>query len=215
MSRPPRGLTLLELLVALTVTGLVVLAAHAVLTSVTDAWARARTTRERTMAAATARATLEHWLRAATLLPGAGPFQGRRYRAGRHPLDELTLAVGDAGTLWPGPHRVHLWIARDPLTPTRGLVAELRPLVDSTLALPETLAVVPEAAGLELRYRVSLDGHDVWVDAWESPTQLPQVIALRLVAIAPVHLGADAPAAPDLPPLLTLPLVVPVTMSRF
>ena len=69
MSRRARfgGFTLVELLVALAVAGIVALAAQQLLATALDARARSRTQRELALSAAARRAALEAWLRGATL----------------------------------------------------------------------------------------------------------------------------------------------------
>lgn len=78
MYRDHRGFTLLELLVALTVSGIVVLLAHAVFTAVTDAGRDVRNAR----LALDREANARRWMEAALLSldvgsDSAGPFEGR------------------------------------------------------------------------------------------------------------------------------------------
>jgi prepilin-type N-terminal cleavage/methylation domain-containing protein len=207
-----RGFTLAELLVALALTGLVVAAAHGALTAVADGAARSRAAREPVVAGAGGRALLESWLRAAGLPEGAGPFQGT-HPNNPIPADELSFAVVDAGALRPGPHRVRLWVDRDPLTPGRGLLAEVTPILGGGTAVAETLAIAPLATGLSLRYRVEIDGRKRWVTEWESNTVLPEAVELRLSRLSRVRLGA---ADDDgIPPLLLLPIVVPMGTGQW
>jgi hypothetical protein len=197
-------------MVALVVTGFVVIAAHATLTAMTDAWSSSREARERVLNSVGRRAQLESWLRSAVLLDGVGSFRGRHQNVGGIPRDELTFAVVDGGPLRPGAHRVHLWIDHDPSTAQRGLVAELAVIRGSMLAPPETLEVVPEADGLALRYLVHVGVEDEWVATWESDERLPRSIDLRLVDIAAIRLGAATVSDQGMPPLLGIPIVVPV-----
>jgi len=205
-----RGVTLIELMVALVVTSFLVIAAHATLTAMADAWSGSREARERVLNGVGRRAQLESWFRGAVLLDGVGSFRGRHQNVGGIPQDELTFAVADGGPLRPGAHRVHLWIDRDPGTAQQGLVAELAVIRGTMLAPPETLEVAPEADGLSLRYLVRVGVQDEWVATWESDEHLPRSIDLRLVDIAAVRLGATMVSDDGMLPLLGIPIVVPV-----
>ncbi|UCF18648.1 MAG: prepilin-type N-terminal cleavage/methylation domain-containing protein [Gemmatimonadota bacterium] len=212
MRSSERGFTLAELLVALAVTGLVVAAAHGGLTAIADGAARSRAAREPVIAGAAGRALLESWLRAAGLPEGAGPFQGT-HPNDPIPSDELSFAVVDAGSLRPGPHRVRLWVDRDELTPGRGLLAEITPILGGGAAVAETLAIAPLATGLSLRYLVEIGGRKRWVAEWESEAVLPEAVELQLSRLARVRLGA---ADDDgIPPLLMLPIVVPMGAGQW
>lgn len=209
-----RGVTLVELLVALVVSGMVVMAAHAALATMADAWGRSAEVRGPAMRSSAQRALLEGWLRGAVIVPSVGPFIGHAENVAAIPFDELSFATADGGPFRPGMYRVHLWIDRDPATAVRGLVAELAAIRDSTLMQPDTLEVAPEAQGMSLRYLVQDGAREDWIGDWESRTQLPRAIELRLVAISAVRLGSAEVAAQDLPPLLALPLVVPVDLEH-
>jgi len=204
------GFTLVELVVALTVTGVVVLAAHTGLAAITDGWARSHRAAMPVLNGATARSALEGWLRSATFLPGTGPFRGVDvYRSGQS-SDEVTFDAGDCGALRQGPCRVRLWVDRDPMTSRAGLLAELALVRDSIVVSPETLTVAPAVTGLELRYLVPQPRGTAWVDGWESSDVLPRAVQLHLSTLEAIRLGPGAVDASRLPPLLRLPLTVPV-----
>jgi len=205
-----RGFTLVELVVALVVTGVVVLAAHTGLAAISDGWARSHRAAMPVWSGATARGALEGWLRSATFLPGTGPFRGVDvYRAGQS-VDEVTFDAGDCGALRPGPCRIRLWLDRDPATPRTGLLAELAVARESVVISAETLTVAPAATGLELRYLVPQPRGTAWVDGWESSDMLPRAVQLHLSTLEAIRLGPGAVEASRLPPLLQLPLTVPV-----
>src|SRR5690606_9572142 len=144
-ARGRRGFTLIELLVALAVAGVVALAAQHVLAAALDARARSRTQRELALSGAARRAALESWLRAATLSVPDARFIGRPGGDAAWPADELVLAVADAGALHPGPHRIRVWVDRNPAAaPENGLIAELLPL-PAGVAPPDTLVLAPAA----------------------------------------------------------------------
>lgn len=204
------GFTLVELLVALLVSGIVVLAAHAGLTVLTDGWARSHRAAVPVLSGAGARATIEGWIRWATILPGTGPFRGTdAWRAGQS-ADEVTFDTGDCGALRPGPCRVRLWVEGSRGGERRGLLAELRPVRGDRLLPAETLSVAPGATGLEIRYLVPQPRGTTWRDSWESRDLLPRALALRVSSVGAVQLGPGAAAPSTLAPLLELPLVVPI-----
>lgn len=210
-SDPRRGgFTLVELVVALAVSGIVVLAAHAGLAVLTDGWARSHQAAVPVLSGASARATLESWIRRATFLPGSGPFRGTdAYRAGQS-ADEVSFDTGDCGALRPGPCRVRLWVEGPQAGGRRGLLAELTPVGGNSAMPAETLTVAPGATGLELRYLVPQPGGTTWRDSWESKDLLPRAVALRVSRIGAIQLGPGATATSALAPLLQLPLVVPI-----
>jgi hypothetical protein len=194
---------MIELIVALAISGVVAAAAYAAVRFAADASARLRDARTSALSGSAARLTLEGWLRGATFVDGADRFVGLDRRGEGRPLDEVTYGVADAGAQRPGPHRVRLWIDRSQATRADGLVAELTPIRAGVLALPETLQLAPGAVGLRMRYRVRVLGRERWVDAWESSRELPRAIELQVVAPA-----GTAPATP-LAPLWAVPMVVP------
>lgn len=202
-----RGFTLVELLVALAVAGIVALAAQQVLATALDARARSRTQRELALSAATRRAALEAWLRAATLsVPGVS-FIGRPGGDVGWPADELVFAVADAGALYPGPHRIRVWVDRNPaLAPDDGLIVELLPLPAGG-APADTLVLAPAAARLRIRY---LDAPGVWVDAWDAEEvgRLPLAIELRIATVP----GLVVPAGEEL--MFAPEVVVPIAEAR-
>jgi prepilin-type N-terminal cleavage/methylation domain-containing protein len=192
------GFTLVELIVALAIAGFVALAAQQVLATALDARARSRTQRELALSASARRGALEAWLRAATLsVPGA-PFIAVRRDEGGSRADELTFAVADAGALYPGPHRIRVWVDRNPaIPPDDGLVVELLPLPAGS-APADTLVLAPAAARLWLRY---LDAPGRWVEAWdaEEAGRLPLAIELRIAPVPglAVPTGEELMFAPD------------------
>ena len=208
------GFTLLELLVALVVTGAAVAIGYAGLVSVSEASARSRASSQPVIAAATTRSALSAWLSSATLMEGTHPFRGMHRTNGPARSDELTTAVSNGGSLRLGPRRLRIWVDADPLTPERGLVVELAPIGDDGLASTDTLEIAPSAAGLALRYLVLVEGKERWVDDWVSQSQLPRAVELRVLEFARARLGS-VDDVPSLPPLLAIPMVVPVRLGSW
>jgi prepilin-type N-terminal cleavage/methylation domain-containing protein len=206
MTRARHGFTLVELLVALVVSALVLTAAFRSVGVAADATSRVREDQRGVLRGGATRSQLDRWLRSATLLDGAEPFLGQAgARRDGPPLDELTFAVADAGELRPGPRRIRLWIGTDSTGKRGGLLAELVALDGQVPSVAETLVVAPAAAGMRLRYRGRFAGRDGWAGDWASSARLPAAVELHLL---------PAPGAPGgrggLPPILTLPLVIPL-----
>ena len=198
-ARGRRGFTLIELPVALAVAGVVALAAQHVLAAALDARARSRTQRELALSGAARRAALESWLRAATLSVPDARFIGRPGGDAAWPADELVLAVADAGALHPGPHRIRVWVDRNPAAaPENGLIAELLPL-PAGVAPPDTLVLAPAAARLRIRY---LDAPGAWVGAWDSEAagRLPLAVELSIATVPGVAVppGDELVFAPEM-----------------
>lgn len=213
MSARTRGFTLVELMVSLAVGGLVVAAGHAVLQTTIDAAARSRAAREPALAAATARLMLTDWLRSAAVIEGAGSFRViHRAGVGAH-LDELAFAVHHGGHLYPGPHRIRLWVDRSSTSPRRGLLAEVIPL-GGDHASADTLEVAPEVMNLGIRVLILSDARERWVREWESVAEPPLAIELRLAGPTHVTLGA-APPPESLSPILALPIVAQVAVKAW
>lgn len=199
------GFTIIELLVALVITGMVLSAAYAGLHVATDAGVRLRRERASALGGPAAREALQEWMRAATVAGGTEPFVGLRERSmDGPPHDEVSFAIADGGVLRPGPQRLRLWIGQDSAGNRRRLLAEIVP-VGRVGVRPETLEVARAAAGLAIRYRVPVaGGRQQWVDAWQSTTRLPSAMELRIVE------AAEGEGAQAIPPVLTLPLRVPL-----
>jgi len=193
---------MIELMVALAISGIVAAAAYAAVRFAADASTRLRASREDALAGTTARLTLEGWLRAAELVDGVHRFIGLDNRSQGRPLDQLTFGVRDAGAHHPGPHRVRLWINRDRSTGTTALVAELTLIKAGLLTAPETLTLAPGAVGLRARYRVRLLSQERWVDSWESARELPRAIELEVIG------PAGTVRTVQLAPLWTVPMIV-------
>lgn len=214
------GFTLLEMVVALAVTGLAVSAAYAGLASLADARRTSRAASEPLAAAAARRRALTGWLRSAYFLFGSTHLQD-----GATSRDAVSFAVPDGGPLHPGPHRVDLYVDLNPTTSARGLVAVLTPLRGASPGPPDTVVLAPEATGAEIRYRVQERGERRWVVRWQGDDQgratLPDAIRVRLTATARIHLGPGSGGAGpgraegEIAPLMAVPIVVPLEAAAW
>lgn len=209
------GFTLIEMAVALAITGMVVAAGYAGLSVLSDTRSAAGDRHRRILGAVNARATLDQWLRSTTELLETAPRS-----TGAHPLDRMVFVTADGGDLWPGPRRVRLRVDIDPSTPPRGLVATLRPAGEGSGA-PVTISLAPEATGVEIRYRIRRRGAWRWADRWreeDAHRALPTAVRIRLVETARIRIGPGTGGGEvegALTELHRLPLVVPLQVSRW
>jgi prepilin-type N-terminal cleavage/methylation domain-containing protein len=195
--RPRAGMTLVELLVGLAITGMVTAIAYAAFGTLADHHRRADVAAQAALRESAVRHTLLAWLAGARLTVEE---DGPQFRAldGAHegrPDDELSFLttartpLGDAETI------VRLFVDRDDRTPERGLVAELSEWRGTRVELVE---LEPRATGLDARYVSGALGQRQWLPTWISSSVLPAGAELVLTS---------APGD-TLPPLLRLPLVV-------
>lgn len=198
-----RGLTLMELVVALAITGLIMAAGYGALGAVIDQRARATEAMDAALRAAAVRSSLEAWVAGARLSAeeSGAVFRGLDGVFDRLPDDELTFVTTASTPLGHGEALVRLYVDRDEETPERGLVAAFsEPRGTRTMRLE----VEPRVAGLELRYVSHLVRGRRTLPSWISTTVLPAGVELTLV-----------PARGDsLPALLRRPLVVPLASGR-
>lgn len=207
------GFTLMEVVVALAVASLVALAAYQGVAILGELDARATARREAGVRHLAIRRQLVDWLRSAHLATDSLPvgFEGHD-RVTAHGVPDDFVAFP---TLAPGPFRsgralVRIRIDRDPATSERGLVAVLADEPGDTPALrtgsgvernrgagADIVALVPEATGLDIRYRFRLGGGPTWFDGWVSAVRLPDAAELRILG-------------DSIPPILHVPILVPI-----
>ena len=186
------GMTLMELVIALTITGMIAAMAAATFDTVIESRARARETADAVTRSAATRALLTSWL-------ASGDFASD---ANRLPsmatvdlgVDDDALVVTATSPTPTGYNRttVHLFVDRDDETPEQGLVAEMQP-VDGTAMVRTQLDSTVN--GLRVEY---LDGTtNRWVPRREGVVRSPLALRMTLSARAP----------DTLPSLLRLPFV--------
>ena len=198
-----RGLTLIELVVALTITGLTMAAGYGALGSVIDHRHQVEQVAAAVQGAAAERDMLVSWLAGAhlTVEEGGPSFRGLDGTSGDSADDELTVLTTAPTPLGTGETIVRLYVDRDERTPERGLTAtftEWRGVASQRSELDRRVT------GLHIRYRSSLLSGAAWLPSWISSSVLP--------AGAEVTLSGDGPDS--LPALLRLPIVVPLAGGR-
>ncbi|MEP6999045.1 MAG: prepilin-type N-terminal cleavage/methylation domain-containing protein [bacterium] len=193
--RTRRGMTLLEVIVALTIAGIALAAGASVLGFLTDQQTRAIA--DSVARSASVRESLRQWIADAELgTAGDVRFVGARIvepgRGSYSSLDFITnaptpvAAGGDAHT------RVRLMLTGD-----SKIVAVLSALpAGETIELP----IADSVSAFDVRYRGSISREARWLDSWTSSSVLPAVAEVR------IHAKADG--------LLALPLVILVGERR-
>lgn len=158
-----RGMTLLEVVVALVVAGAALSAGAAVLGFLTDQ--QSRPGAQAMLSAHAVRTTLREWTSSARLTTeGDAEFRGE---------DGLTFVTSAPTVIAPAGTIVHLYVKES------GLVAELTPW--RGVGAPVTIALAPDAIGFEARYLGSIFGRRVWQPSWISTSVLPAAVELRVV----------------------------------
>jgi prepilin-type N-terminal cleavage/methylation domain-containing protein len=197
------GLTLIELIVALTITGLAMAAGYGALGSAVDQRRRLLEASAAVASAAAERGMLITWLAGThlTVEEGGPAFRGLDGVSGESADDELTVLTNAPTPLGTGETLLRLYVARDARTPEHGLTAAL---VDWRGGPTTRVEIDSRVTGLEIRYRSSLLSGAAWLPSWISTTVLPAGVEVTLSG-----------AGPDtLPALLRLPLVVPLAGGR-
>ena len=189
---------MIELLVALTITGMVMSVGYGALSTMVDHRARVMAATDAVTGAAAKRRMLIGWLSGARLtIEGDATFEGLHGVDEERPDDALTFVTNAPTPLGTNETVVRVYIDRDDKTPELGLAVAL---TDRNGGPVRRIEVDPRATGLEIRYLSGLFGNRAWLESWVSTTVLPS--AVRLVVSS---------AQPDsLPPLLRPAMVVPL-----
>lgn len=211
-----RGLTAIELVVALAVTGLAAASGAAALALLVDRRDALRegpggsagaAARDSTLRAAAVRRTLVAWLEGAH---GAlSPFRGGAIatfqlldRTSHGRADDELLFSTTAGTpLGDGEALVRLYVDTDDRTPERGLVAEI---VSWPGGPAMRVELDPAVAELDVRCLTDLAGARRWMPTFMSSQVVPAGVELRL----------RAARGEKLHPLLALPILVAPEAGR-
>jgi prepilin-type N-terminal cleavage/methylation domain-containing protein len=205
MSR--RGLTAVELMVALAVTGLAAAIGTATLALLVDRRAPLREVSSPTERAAAVRRTLVAWLEDAhgPLSPLSGNtvavFELLDLKRRGHPADELLFTSSAVTPLGTSDALVRLYVDDDDRTPERGLVAELTALPGDR---PLRIQLDSSVTAMEVLCLTDLSGSGKWLPSFLSSQAVPRGIELQL------H---SAPSAP-LDPLLQLPIRVAIEAGQ-
>lgn len=195
--RTRRGMTLIELVVALTITGLVMTSGYAAFSTMAERRTQATRTMNEVQRAAALRSTLAEWLAAAelTIEDDDVMFRGLDGVRDGRPDDEFSFRANAPSGGSIRSSKIRLFIERNDSTPEQGLVASIEGEPARSRRLVELDSRV---TSLDVRYLSSVHGTQDWGTSWVSTTVLPLGVE--------VTLGADV--ADSLPPLLRLPILV-------
>jgi prepilin-type N-terminal cleavage/methylation domain-containing protein len=185
-------MTLIELVVALTISGFALAAGYSTYGTLADRRAIADKRADSVTRAAAARATLVSWLSNARLTVEEDEivFRGiggtsRSANGDQNDADvtfftSARTLVGNSGSV------VHIFVGRDTIG-ERGLVADLtewRGQRRARVALDEAVG------GLQVEYLSSVLGRREWLPSWMSSTVLPAAVRITLTARAGESLSA-------------------------
>ena len=202
MNRP--GMTLLELVVALAVTGMAVSAGYGTFANLSDRRDAASESADTILRVVGGRAELVRWMSAARLTAQDDGimFRGIDGVTREGYADDDLLFFTTAPTLVsPDESIVRLYIDRDDSTAERGLVAELREWRGRRTM---KLELAPNAISLEATYLTSLFGQRQWLGSWVSTSVLP----------AGTRLVVSAADGDSLTALWRLPVTVSIEGAR-
>lgn len=218
MNNSRRGMTLLEVIVALTVAGAALAAGAAVLGFLTDQ--QSRTGAQGITSASAVRSTMRLWTSEARLsTEGDAEFRG--VPDGRSTVTRLVLAHDDRDAeltfitvaptdVSPSGTQVHIHIQKTAdSTHARGLVAELTPW--RRAGAPVIVSLAPNAVAFHARYLSSLFGKPVWQDSWISTSVLPAAVEIRVAFDTTSNAQPNDRAAQS---LLSLPMTIALAARR-
>ena len=180
-----RGMTLLELVLGLTLLGLIGAIGASTLATLADQRRRIRDANTPVQRSATIRRTILSWLEGAhgaVTMPGAssaGGFQLVDARSGDRDVDELVFATTALSPFSSGDVVIRLYIDRDDATLERGLTADIRSASGAPISRVQLDSSVVE---LDAHCLTELLGTRRWLPSWISPELLPRAVELRLRA---------------------------------
>jgi prepilin-type N-terminal cleavage/methylation domain-containing protein len=192
------GLTLIELVVALTITGLVMITGYSALSTLVDHRDRVVAATDSVTTIAGKRQLLVDLLRGAQLnISGQAKFEGIGGVDHDLPDDALTFVTNAPTPADANQTLVRVYIDREEKTPERGLMMEI---ADTRGDPGKRIELDPRVSGLEIRYLSGVFGKRTWLDSWVSTTVLPSAVRLSFVSAQ----------NDSVPPLLRVPIIVPL-----
>ena len=193
------GFTLIEVVVGMTVAGLVLAAGFAALAFVQDRAGQAEEAMIPAIAGAATRALLTEWIAGArfTAPNSSERFQGLDAEEAGTRNDELIFPTTARTPLSVGMTVVRLYVDFEDSTTERGLVAELTERLGDA---PIRVELLPEVSEMDLKYLPDVADATEWLESWVDVNSLPLAVEMTLHATPP----------DSLPTLLRYPLRVPL-----
>jgi type II secretory pathway pseudopilin PulG len=193
--------TLVELVVGLTVASALLAAGYAGLTTALDRREAAVTVLEADLEALATRSALREWLEGTRMVSesNAPLFSGADALYEDISDDQISFLTTGLTPLGTRIASVRVFVDRDPETPETGLVADFAAWLGTERIRMELL---PEATGLEVRYRSALLAGRTWHPSWFSSSVLPAGVELTVLGDVELH------------PLLAAPIRVALVGGR-
>jgi prepilin-type N-terminal cleavage/methylation domain-containing protein len=202
--RARKGLTLIELVIALTIAAIAISVGYATLGILVDGRDAAESATRETTRAWAVRSTLTDWLAGARLDAQGGAasaFRGLDGARSGLPDDELTFLTAASTPVGDGETLVRLFIARDRTGRNLGLTADL---TEWRGTHHESVTLDSAVAGLDISFRSSVFTAPQWITSWVSATVLPSGVQVTLLSAPKDSLRA----------LLRTPLIVALEGGR-
>jgi type II secretion system protein J len=198
-----RGMTLIELVVALAITGMVMASGYAALSTMVDRRESANRAMDEVVRASNTRAALASWITGAELTIEEDAMYFRGLDGTREGVadDELTFRTNAATPAGLAASTVRLYVDHNDSTPERGLVASVSTERGDKSRVIE---LEPLVTSLDIRYLSGLYDTRQWSASWVSATVLPLAVDIRLAGSR----------GDSLPSLSRLPLVVAFQGAR-
>ncbi len=202
--RRAAGFTLLEILIALTILGMISATLFLSLDGALDSLGRVRDAQEPYQRGRVARTFLASSLRSTALfsgIPGDG-FVAVDSTSGSVPRDELTFVAGTPPGSRSARMQIRVFVADSAGSPSLRL--EVRALAPGdTLPTPETHVLSSDVAGLDIEFlAAAADDKSVWVERWDSRIRIPHAVRIDFVP------------GPRPDPVYRAPLVVQLPAGR-
>lgn len=184
------GMTLIEMLIALALTGIITSAGYSVFATAIDTRERTRDVMEPVSKASAARGLIMNWLGAAHV---TGREDGVEFvgvdATESSVVDVVTFLTNDARPLTTGPATIRLSIDTDSTTRERGLVA------DAWYGMNKhrRMNPLPEATILNIEYFGEVEGLTRWWPSWQSAVRLPAAVRVSIAASDSVRTVSGIP----------------------
>jgi prepilin-type N-terminal cleavage/methylation domain-containing protein len=187
------GFTLVEVLIAVVLAGIVALLLHGGTKEIAAIGERAASHRRDAASAAAIRRQVAAWLRTAYLEAGheGKGFEGINGLGAGTDGDRLRFR-SSAGS-WGRTGSLFLELRMERGTGFVAVVTDVTATGASSQI--QRIALVPEARQIQIRYYLDTGGERRWVDEWRGLTTLPRAVELRILG-------------DSVPPLLRAPLIV-------